>query len=131
MATLTQVRETTRFLETGSRSQMLVVEASQVMPEGITRETIRRQPYAPTMASAHGSVLVDVDGDERTDLLFNHTALIHGHGYSPAAQAVARQSRQLEAIPFPNEHETALARLLAARVPVDDPLVRAENPRCP
>ena len=107
MATLTQVRETTRFLETGSRSQMLVVEASQVMPEGITRETIRRQPCAPTMASAHGSVLVDVDGDERTDLLFNHTALIHGHGYSPAAQAVARQSRQLEAIPFPNEHETA------------------------
>jgi glutamate-1-semialdehyde aminotransferase len=34
------------------------------------------------MASAHGSVLVDVDSDERTDLLFNHTALIHGHGYS-------------------------------------------------
>jgi glutamate-1-semialdehyde aminotransferase len=94
------------------------------MPDGITRETIRRQPYAPAMASAHGSVLVDVDGDERTDLLFNHTALIHGHGYSPVVEAVARQSRQLEAIPFPNEHETALARLLAARVPVDDPLVR-------
>ena len=76
------------------------------------------------MASAHGSVLVDVDGDERTDLLFNHTALIHGHGYRPVAQAVARQNRQLEAIPFPNEHETALARLLAPRVPVDDPLFR-------
>ncbi len=39
-------------------------------------------------------------------------------------QAVARQCRQLEAIPFPNEQETALARLLAARVPVGDPLVR-------
>ena len=101
---------------------MLVAEAAQVMPEGITRETIRRQPYAPT--SAHGSVLVDVDGDERTDLLFNHTALIHGHGYRPVAQAVARQNRQLEAIPFPNEHETALARLLAPRVPIDDPLFR-------
>jgi glutamate-1-semialdehyde 2,1-aminomutase len=117
MATLTQVRETTRFLETGSRSRKLAAEAALVMPDGITRETIRRQPYAPAMASAHGSVLVDVDGDERTDLLFNHTALIHGHGYSPVAQAVARQSRQLEAIPFPNEHEIALARLLAARVP--------------
>jgi len=124
MATLTQVRETTRFLETGSRSGKLAAEATRVMPEGITRETIRRKPYAPAMASAHGSVLVDVDGDERTDLLFNHTALIHGHGYSPVAQAVARQSCQLEAVPFPNEHETALARLLVARVPVDDPLVR-------
>jgi glutamate-1-semialdehyde 2,1-aminomutase len=37
-------------------------------------------------------------------------------------QAVAQQCRQLEAIPFPNQHESALARLLAARVPVDDPL---------
>ena len=70
MATLTQVKETTRFLETGSRSAKLAVEAAQIMPDGITRETIRRQPYAPVMASAHGSVLVDVDGDERTDLLF-------------------------------------------------------------
>jgi glutamate-1-semialdehyde 2,1-aminomutase len=103
---------------------MLAAEAAQLMPDGITRDTIRRQPYAPAMASAHGSVLADADGDERTGLLFNHNALIQGHGYGPMAQAVARQSRQLEAIPFPNEHETALARLLAARVPVADPLVR-------
>ena len=66
MATLTQVRETTRFLEGSSRSRMLGAEAGRVMPAGITRETIRRQPYAPAMASAHGSVLLDVDGDERT-----------------------------------------------------------------
>lgn len=66
MATLTQVRETTRFLEGSSRSRMLAAEAARVMPAGITRETIRRQPYAPAMASAHGSVLLDADGDERT-----------------------------------------------------------------
>ena len=63
MTTLTQVRETTRFLDAGSRSRMPAAEAAQVMPDGITRETIRRQPYAPVMTSAHGSVLVDVDGD--------------------------------------------------------------------
>jgi hypothetical protein len=114
MATLTQVKEMTRFLETSSRSGKLAAEAAQVMPEGITRETIRRQPYAPAMASAHGSVLIDVDGDEQTDLLFNHTALIHCHSYSPVTQAVARQCRPLKAIPFPNQHETALARLLGA-----------------
>src|SRR6266581_2265024 len=62
---------------------------------------------SPAHTSAHGSVLVDVDGDERIDLLYNHTALIHGHGYQPVTEAVTRQSRQLEAMPFPNEHETA------------------------
>jgi len=124
MATLTQVQETTRFLEAGSRSRLLAADAARLLPDGITRETIRRQPYAPAMASAHGSVLVDVDGDERIDLLYNHTALIHGHGYQPVTEAVTRQSRQLEAMPFPNEHETALARLLAPLVPVDDPLFR-------
>ena len=69
-------------------------------------------------------MLVDVDGDERIDLLFNHTALIHGHGYGPVAEAVARKSRQFEAVPFPGQHETALARLLTSRVPADDALFR-------
>jgi hypothetical protein len=45
---------------------MLAAEAARVMPDGITRETIRRRLYAPAMASAHGSVLLDADGDERT-----------------------------------------------------------------
>ena len=102
---------------------MLAAGAARVMPAGSTRETIRRRPYAPAMASAHGSVLLDADGDEHTDLLYNHAALIHGHGYPPVTGAVTRQSRRLEA-PFPDEHETALARLLTPRVPVDDPLFR-------
>ena len=46
------MKETTRFLEAGSRSGMLAAWAAQVMPDGITRETIRRQPYAPAMASS-------------------------------------------------------------------------------
>ena len=79
------------------------------------------------MASAHGSVLVDVDGGERIDLLFNHTALIHGHRYTPVASAVAAQVRLLEAMLFPNEHEAELARLLAARVPITSPCIRFTN----
>jgi glutamate-1-semialdehyde 2,1-aminomutase len=63
------------------------------------------------MAHAHGTVLVDLDGDERTDFLFNHTSLIHGHTYGPVADAVTGQARRLEAYRFP--HEAELARLLA------------------
>jgi glutamate-1-semialdehyde 2,1-aminomutase len=124
MAAFTRLRETTRYLEPGSRSRKLAAEAAALLPGGITRDATCRQPYPPAMASAHGSVLTDVDGDERTDLLFNHGALIHGHGYPPVTAAVAAQIRQLDAVPFPAGHETALARLLAARVPVDDPLIR-------
>ena len=36
MATLTQLRETTRFLEARSRSRPLAAEAARVMPDGIT-----------------------------------------------------------------------------------------------
>lgn len=124
MAAVAQLRETSRFLEPDSRSRKLAAEARELLPDGITRETIRRVPYAPTMAAAYGSVLVDADGDERLDFLFNHTALLHGHTYAPVAEAVAVQARRLEAIPFPNEHEAGLARLLAGRVPVDEPYFR-------
>ncbi len=124
MVTLSRLRETARFLESGSRSRKLADEARPLLPDGITRESTRRPPYAPAMASAHGSLLVDVDGDERTDLLFNHAALIHGHGYPPVTGAVAAQLHQLAAVPFPHEHQTKLAGLLAARVPVDEPLLR-------
>ncbi|MGD0065874.1 MAG: aminotransferase class III-fold pyridoxal phosphate-dependent enzyme [Streptosporangiaceae bacterium] len=124
MAAVAQVRETTRFLQPDSRSRKLAAEAGELLPDGITRETIRRLPYAPTMAAAYGSVLVDMDGDERIDLLFNHTALLHGHTYAPVTEAVANQVRRLEAMPFPNEDEAGLARLLAGRVPVDEPYFR-------
>ncbi len=124
MAAVAQLRETARFLQPDSRSRKLAAEAGDVLPDGITRETIRRLPYAPTMAAACGSVLVDADGDERIDLLFNHTALLHGHRYAPVAEAVADQVRRLEAMPFPNAHEAGLARLLAGRVPVDEPYFR-------
>jgi glutamate-1-semialdehyde 2,1-aminomutase len=88
MAAVTQLRETIRFLQPDSRCRKLAAEAGDVLPDGITRETIRRLPYAPTMVAAYGSVLVDADGDERIDLLFNHTALLHGHRYAPVAEAV-------------------------------------------
>jgi glutamate-1-semialdehyde 2,1-aminomutase len=76
------------------------------------------------MASGHGSVLLDVDGDERIDLLFNHSALIHGHTYGPVTKAIYEQANHLEAIPFPNEHEAELARLLRTHAAIPEPYFR-------
>ncbi len=118
------LRDTTWFLRPDSQSRRLTAQATKLLPDGITRENIRREPYAPVVASAHGSVLVDVDGDVRTDMVFSTTALIHGHSYSPVVEAVAGQIRLLAGVSFPNGYEAKLAQLLAARVPLGDPLFR-------
>lgn len=124
MASTRCLRETTRYLDPASRSRQRLTTAAELMPDGITRETIRRPPLAPWVARAHGSQLVDVDGDERTDFVFNHTALVHGHTYGPVVKALTEQVRTLEAVSFPNEHEAELAGLLAPRVPIVAPHFR-------
>jgi glutamate-1-semialdehyde 2,1-aminomutase len=119
-----KVRQTARYLEPASSSRWRLAVAAEVMPDGITRETIRRAPLAPWMAHAHGTRLVDADGDERADFVFNHTALVHGHTYEPVVTAVTRQLKALEAVSFPNAREADLARLLAARSPVREAYFR-------
>jgi glutamate-1-semialdehyde 2,1-aminomutase len=118
------VRQTTRYKDRSSCSRRRQAAAAEVMPDGITRETVRRDPLAPRMARAHGTRLVDVDGDERVDFVFNHTALVHGHTYAPVVDAVTEQMRSLEAVSFPSSHEAELARLLTAGSPVSAPYFR-------
>jgi glutamate-1-semialdehyde 2,1-aminomutase len=105
VARISDLRETARYLSPDSLARQRLVCARQLLPDGITRETIRRAPWAPYMSRAHGTALVDLDGDERTDFLFNHTSLIHGHTYGPVVAAVSGQARTLEAMPFPTERE--------------------------
>jgi hypothetical protein len=119
VARISDLRQTARYLSPDSAARQRLACAREVLPDGITRETIRRAPWAPYMARAHGTALVDLDGDERTDFLFNHTSLIHGHTYGPVVAAISGQARTLEAIPFPSEREAELARpLTAAPMPV-------------
>jgi glutamate-1-semialdehyde 2,1-aminomutase len=118
------LRETARYLGSGSQSRQRLADSENLMPDGITRETIRREPLAPWMAHAHGTRLVDVDGDERIDFVFNHTALVHGHNFEPVVSAIANQVRTLEAMSFPNAYEARLASLLAPRVPITAPYFR-------
>jgi glutamate-1-semialdehyde 2,1-aminomutase len=124
MKVAAQLRETTRFLHSSSLTRYRLLAAQRLFPDGITRETIRRLPYAPYMTSGHGSILTDADGDQRVDFLFNHSALIHGHCYGPVTMAISDQASRLEAMPFPNERETELGRLLCPRVAIGEPYFR-------
>ena len=119
-----ELRDTTRFLQADSQSRRLMAQARKLLPDGITRANIQHDPYPAVMASAHGSVVVDVDRDVRTDFIFSNTALIHGHSYGPIADAVASQVRVLDGVSAPNSHEVRLAEFLAARVPISEPLFR-------
>jgi glutamate-1-semialdehyde 2,1-aminomutase len=122
-----KVRQTKRFLDPRSASARNATQASRVFADGITRETIRRQPYSPSQAEGHGSVLVDVDGDERIDFLFNHASLIHGHCYPPVAEAIAGQARRMGAVSFPSGLEQRLGRELQRRVTIEAASFRFTN----
>ena len=118
---------TERFLDPTSSSAKHARHAQVVFPDGITRETIRRDPYSPTQHHGQGSQLVDVDGDERIDFLFNYTTLIHGHCYPPVASAIAEQANRIGAVSFPSGLEERLGRELLRRVTIQPARIRLVN----
>jgi glutamate-1-semialdehyde 2,1-aminomutase len=118
---------TERFLDPTSSSAKHARQAQAVFPDGITRETIRRDPYSPTQHHGQGSQLVDVDGDERIDFLFNYTSLIHGHCYPPVASAIAEQASRIGAMSFPSGLEERLGRELLRRVAIQPARIRLVN----
>jgi glutamate-1-semialdehyde 2,1-aminomutase len=122
-----QLRETRRFLDPNGSSAKHAQRAHLVFPDGITRETIRRHPYGPSQDRGQGSHLVDVDGDERIDFLFNYTSLIHGHCYPPVADAIAEQANRIGAVSFPSGLEGRLGQELLQRVAIQPARIRLVN----
>ncbi len=100
-----------------SRSAALFQRASQVLPEGGSRSTIRMQPYTLFVDRAAGAEVIDVDGNRLIDFNNNYTSLIHGHAYASICDAVAGQIRRGSAYAFANASELELGELLCARVP--------------
>nr|WP_234710199.1 aminotransferase class III-fold pyridoxal phosphate-dependent enzyme [Sinorhizobium medicae] len=77
----------------------------------------RTRPHAALRLKGEGAYLVDVDGQRFLDLNNNFTTLIHGHGYAPALEAVARLLRDGTCFSNPTAHEIDLAELLVERIP--------------
>jgi glutamate-1-semialdehyde 2,1-aminomutase len=122
-----RLRDTTRFLDPGSASARQVRQAQRVFPDGITRETIRRHPHSPSQDRGRGAHLVDVDGDERIDFLFNHASLIHGHCYPPVTRAITEQVGRIGAVSFPSGLEERLGRELLRRTAIRPARIRFVN----
>ena len=70
------------------RSAALHARARRSLPGGNSRQAAYWEPHPLTVERGRGPHLVDVDGNEYLDLLYNYTAMVHGYAYPPIVAAV-------------------------------------------
>ena len=101
---------------TVTRSEDLYRQALGVLPGGVSRNTVLREPHPIYAAHASGCRITDIEGIERIDFANNMTALIHGHGHPEIMSAVSEQLKHGTAHTFANEVEVRFAEHLCGRV---------------
>lgn len=100
-----------------NRSLELWKRGQQSLPGAETRSVTHYWPYPTLIAEGSGARLVDVDGNEYLDLVNNYTSLIHGNGFEPAAEAIARAARSGTAFPSLHLRQIEHAEALLGRIP--------------
>ena len=98
-----------------ARSADLFDRAKQVMPGGVSRNTVLRKPYPAYAAYGEGCRLTDLDGVTRIDFSNNMASLIHGHAYQPIVEAVTEQLQRGSAFMMATECEVAHAEHMCSR----------------
>lgn len=98
-------------------SQEIYSQAVNVLPGGVSRNTIFRKPYPSYADKASGCYVTDIDGIERIDFANNMASLIHGHAHPAIVNAVIEQLQKGTAYTMGTEAEVLLAQYLCDRVP--------------
>ena len=98
-----------------TKSQKLYSEACEVLPGGISRNTIYRKPNPSYVEHGRGCRVMDVDGIERIDFANNMCSLIHGHAHPPTVAAVSEQLEKGTAFTLATEAELRFAQHLCSR----------------
>ncbi len=101
---------------TNKSSEEIYKMALEVIPGGVSRNTIFRKPYPNYVAHAKGCYVSDIDGVERIDFANNMASLIHGHAHPAIVEAVTEQLQKGTAYTMATEAEVEFARLLSNRV---------------
>lgn len=99
------------------KSEKLYEEARQLIPGGVSRNTVFHRPFPHYVKQASGCYVTDVEGTERIDFANNMASLIHGHGFPPIVDGVTDQIRKGTAFTIATEAELDFARLLCNRAP--------------
>ncbi|MBT3755063.1 MAG: aspartate aminotransferase family protein [Candidatus Cloacimonetes bacterium] len=98
-------------------SEEIYKQACNVLPGGVSRNTIFRKPHPFYVSNASGCHVTDIDGIQRIDFANNMASLIHGHANPQIVEAVIEQLKKGTAYTMATEAEVAFAQLLCNRVP--------------
>jgi glutamate-1-semialdehyde 2,1-aminomutase len=98
-------------------SELLYERARKVLPGGVSRNTIFRQPHPFYAHHGSGCFLTDLEGVERIDFSNNVASLIHGHAHPAIVESVTKQLHCGSAFGIGTEAEVLLAEHLCRRVP--------------
>jgi glutamate-1-semialdehyde 2,1-aminomutase len=102
---------------TRSRSADLYARALELLPGGVSRNTVLRDPHPIYADHAEGCRVTDIEGVERIDFSNNMASLIHGHAHPAIVEAVTRQLRRGTAFMVATEIEVSFAEALCRRNP--------------
>lgn len=100
-----------------SRSAELYARALRVLPGGVSRNTVLRDPHPAYLDRASGCRITDLDGVERIDFANNMCSLIHGHADPGIVAAVTAQLARGTASTLATEVEVDFAEHVVGRSP--------------
>ncbi|MBL4809437.1 MAG: aspartate aminotransferase family protein [Phycisphaerales bacterium] len=100
-----------------SKSAELYARAVKVLPGGVSRNTVLRDPYPAYAEYGSGCRITDTEGVTRLDFSNNMASLIHGHACPEIVQSVSEQLARGSAFTMATEMEVRYAELLCDRNP--------------
>ena len=100
-----------------ARSAALFDRAKRVLPGGVSRNTVLRDPHPAYADFGHACRLTDIEGVTRIDFSNNMASLIHGHACPEVVEAVTRQLERGTAFMMATEVEIEFAEHLCSRNP--------------
>ncbi|MCA9272279.1 MAG: aspartate aminotransferase family protein [Phycisphaerales bacterium] len=102
---------------TTSRGAELYARAQNVLPGGVSRNAVLRDPYPLYADHAQGCRVTDIEGVTRIDFANNMASLIHGHACPQIIEAVTEQMKRGTAYNIATEVEVVYAEHLTSRNP--------------
>jgi glutamate-1-semialdehyde 2,1-aminomutase len=98
-----------------SKSALLYERAMQILPGGVSRNTVLRKPHPLYADYATGCRVTDIEGVERIDFANNMASLIHGHANPAIVEAVSEQLSRGSAFTLATEVEVRYAEHIVSR----------------
>lgn len=100
-----------------TRSAALYERAMRVLPGGVSRNAVLRDPHPLYADSGNGCRLTDIEGVTRIDFANNMASLIHGHADPDMVRVVSEQLTKGTAFNIGTEIEIEYAEYLRSRNP--------------